>query len=151
MFKKQTWSALNTKICLNNTEVVTSIDKSRKFKAPPLTQCIEFCCCWQPELWQVLVFVIQVLMCARQTFLRPQGSFFFGETLVFLFFFFFNMLFESKNNDWQWRLLLPSPEWQAPRVTWSLSRGQILAVLKVRKKVYAFTDIHQPKLKVCTQ
>lgn len=131
MFKKQTWSALNTKICLNNTEVVTSIDKARKFKAPLLTQCIEFCYCWQPGLWQVLVFVIQVCVCTKGTFLRPQDSFFFGETFVF-----FKMLFESKNNNWQWWLLLPSLEWWIPRVTWSLSHEQILVIVKLEEKMF---------------
>ena len=42
MFKKQTRPALNTKLCLNNTEVVTSIDKARRFKAPLQTQRIWF-------------------------------------------------------------------------------------------------------------
>lgn len=46
MFKKQTQPALNTKLCLNNTEVVTSVDKARRFEAPTADTMYFVLHCW---------------------------------------------------------------------------------------------------------
>lgn len=94
MFEKQTWSALNTKICLNNTEVVTAVDKARKFKAMRLTHRIEFCCCWHPSACGRSWCLLFGSACEKETFLRWQDSFFFGKNLCF------KMLFISEYTNW---------------------------------------------------